>query len=112
LLLQRAARDQVEDKHLALLADAIDTADALLDRHRVPGHVEVDQRVAELDVAPLAARLGAQQNGGMVAELGDRRVFLRSAQAAVEARERQPRLVKAPADAGERLAGLDEDELL
>src|SRR5262249_26696541 len=48
LLLDRAPRDQVEDEHLAALTDAVDAADPLLDRHRVPRHVEIDQRVAEL----------------------------------------------------------------
>ena len=112
LLLQRAARDQIEHEHLAVLADAVDAADALLDRHRVPGHVEVDQGVAELDVAPLAARLRAQQDRGMVAKLGDGRVLLRAAQAAVEAREGQAGLGKTIGDMGERLAGMHEDELL
>ena len=88
LLLQRAARDQIEDEDLAVLADAVDAADALLDRHRVPGHVEIDQGIAELDVAPFAARLRAQQDRRMVAKRGDGRVLLRPAQAPVEARER------------------------
>src|SRR5262249_18412412 len=57
LLLQGAARNQIEHEHLPVLADAIDAAYALFDRHRVPGDVEIDQGVAELDVAPLSARL-------------------------------------------------------
>ena len=56
-VLDRAGGDQVEDEHLARLADPVDAADALFDRHRIPRDVEVDQRVAELQVAPLAARL-------------------------------------------------------
>src|SRR5262245_58359693 len=48
----------------------------------------------------------------MVTELGDGRVFLRTAQAAVEAREGHSRLRKTIGDMGERLAGMDEDQLL
>src|SRR2546421_190818 len=41
-LLQRIAGHEVEHEYLALLADSIDAPDALLDRHRIPGHVEID----------------------------------------------------------------------
>ena len=43
LILQRSARDEVEHEDLPMLADAVDTANALLDRHRIPGHIEVDR---------------------------------------------------------------------
>jgi len=36
-ILDRAGSDQVEDEHLARLADPVDAPDALLDGHRVPG---------------------------------------------------------------------------
>src|SRR4051812_3583066 len=62
LLLERVAGDEVEHEDLAALPDAIDAPDALLDRHRIPRHVEIDQGVAELDVAALAARLRAQED--------------------------------------------------
>ena len=67
-LLQGVAGDEVENEHLARLADAVDPADALLDRHRIPGHIEVDERVAELDIAALAAELGAKKHRHAVAE--------------------------------------------
>ena len=101
LLLQRAAGHQIEHEDLALLADAVDTADALLDRHRIPRHVEIDERVAELDVAPLAAGLGAQQHRHAVAEVGDGGILVGAAEAALEA-ARMP-CPPAPADRrGER----------
>src|SRR5262245_40425512 len=60
--------DEVEHEDFALLADAIDASDALLDRHRIPRHVEIDQRVAELDVAAFAAGFGTQEHRHPVAE--------------------------------------------
>src|SRR6266566_3084413 len=51
VLLQRVAGDEVEHEYFALLANAIDASDALLDGHRIPGHVEIDEGVAKLDVA-------------------------------------------------------------
>ena len=98
LLLERAAGHEIEHEHLALLADAIDAADALLDRHRIPRHVEIDQRVAELDVAAFAARLGAKQHRHLVAERGDGGVLVGAAQA----RRRSARTPSPPASAGRR----------
>ena len=58
-----ARRDEVDDRHgLALLAVAVDAADALLDPHRVPRQVVVDEEVAELEVEALAADFGRQQH--------------------------------------------------
>src|SRR5262245_25692978 len=48
----------------------------------------------------------------MVTKLGDGRVLLRAAQAAVEAREGHTRLRKTIGDMGEGLAGMYEDQLL
>ena len=89
VILDGAGGDEVEDEHLARLADPVDAADALLDRHRVPGNVEVDQRVAELQVAPLAAGFGAQQHRDVVAERVDRGVLLRAGHIAGELSERR-----------------------
>src|SRR5579862_3677114 len=58
-LLQGATADQVEYIHLTSLPNPVDAPDALLDRHRIPRHVEIDHSVAELDVAALTAGLGA-----------------------------------------------------
>ena len=87
LLLQGAARHQIEDEHFPILTDTIDTADALLDRHRIPGYVEIDQCVAELNVAPLAAGFRREQNRHVFAEFGNRCIFCRCAQATVKARK-------------------------
>jgi hypothetical protein len=37
----------------------VDTTDTLLDRHRIPRDIEVDQRIAELQVESLACGLAA-----------------------------------------------------
>jgi hypothetical protein len=61
----------VEHEDFALLADAVDASYALLDRHRILRHVEIDQRAAELDVAAFAAGFGTQEHRNLVAERGD-----------------------------------------
>ena len=71
LLLQRPTGHEIEYEYLALLTNAIDASDTLLDGHRIPRHVEIDQRIAELHVAPLAAGFGREQNRHMVAERGN-----------------------------------------
>ena len=47
------------------LADTVDATDALLDPHRVPRHVVVDHRAAELEVQSLGGGVGAQQDVGL-----------------------------------------------
>src|SRR5262249_15654968 len=111
-LLQRIAGHEIEHKYLALLADSIDASDALLDRHRIPGHVEIDQRVAELDVAAFAARFSAKQHRHALAERGDGGVLVRAAQAALEAREGEAFPCQEVGDVSERLAIVDEDQFL
>jgi len=57
---------QVDDLHLLVgLADTVDTANALLHPHRVPGHVVVDQGSAELEVQALSCGIGAEQDLGL-----------------------------------------------
>src|SRR5215210_3949710 len=87
VLFKRAARDRVEDEDFARLADAVDAADALLNRHRVPRQVEVDERVAELQVAPLAARLGREQERCFRLESRDCFVLFRPAHRALKAHD-------------------------
>ena len=53
-----AGRQEADDGDAALLAVAMDAADALLDALRVPRQVVVDDRVAELEVQALGARFG------------------------------------------------------
>ena len=63
------ARDEVDDGDVALLAVAMAAPDALLDALRVPRQVVVDDRLAELEVQPLRAGLGADEDLRARAEL-------------------------------------------
>jgi hypothetical protein len=91
-LLDAAREAEVEDVHLTCLADAVHAADALLDRHRVPGEIVVDHRPAELEIAALAADLTRQQHLRVPLERRDRGVFLDCRQAAVKHGHAKPRL--------------------
>ena len=54
--------DEVPDKNaLGLLADAVDSSDALFNAHRVPGQVVVDDQAAELQVHALGSDVGADK---------------------------------------------------
>ena len=46
------------------LTQSVDSTDSLLHSHRVPGHVVVHERAAELEVQALGGRLGAEQDIG------------------------------------------------
>ena len=64
--LDRAFVVEVHDTDSRMaLADPVDAADPLLDPHRVPGHVVVDQRAAELEIQPLGGGVGAQEQIGV-----------------------------------------------
>ena len=52
---------------LVLLSDPVDAPDALFDAHGIPGHVEVDQHPAYLEVESLAHRLGSHQDPDLIA---------------------------------------------
>ena len=52
---------QVEDLDYFVLTDAVYASDPLLDSHRIPWQVVVDQKVAELEVPALATSLGGDQ---------------------------------------------------
>src|SRR5204863_5282744 len=65
-----------------------------------------------LNAAALAAGFRAEQHRDVVAEVGDRRILLRSAQAAVETREPRTGSREKAGEAAERLARMNEDELL
>src|SRR5439155_12322246 len=69
VFLERVSNDQIEDKNLPFLPDSMQPPDTLLNRHRIPRQIEVDQRVAELKVASLAAGFGAYQKRNLSAEL-------------------------------------------
>src|SRR5258708_655338 len=58
-----AGRNEIDDCHcLALLAIAVDPSNALLDPHRIPREVVVDEQIAELEVQALAAHLGGEHH--------------------------------------------------
>ena len=49
--LNRVLVVQIDDPDIGeTLADSIDAPDALFDPHRVPGHIVVHQRAAELEI--------------------------------------------------------------
>ncbi len=53
---------EVDGTHHMGLANAVDAADSLLQAHRVPGHIEVDDHMAELQVQALTAGVGRDQH--------------------------------------------------
>src|SRR6185436_6283683 len=66
------------------LPEAMHAADSLLDAHRVPRQVVVDDDVRELEVASLAARLGRDQERDRAAEALERLLLLLPRLLAVE----------------------------
>ena len=58
-----AGCQEADDSDAALLAIPVDAADALLDALGVPRQVVVDDRVAELEVQPLSAGFGRDEDG-------------------------------------------------
>ena len=62
----RALVVQVDDADgCVCLTDVVDAADTLLDPHRVPQHIVVDHRAAELEVQAFGGSIGAQQYVGL-----------------------------------------------
>jgi hypothetical protein len=45
-----------------LLPDAVDAADALLDLHRIPRQIVIDQEIGSLEIEPLGRGVGADQD--------------------------------------------------
>jgi len=54
MVLEATCGAEIENLHLASLADTMEASDALLDLHRVPGKVEVDHHMAKLQIKALA----------------------------------------------------------
>ncbi len=79
-------RTEVADLDRHAPADAVEAADALLHRHRVPRQVEENEARAELEVAAFAAALGRDQQARALglAEARDLDVALRRGQVLVE----------------------------
>src|SRR5215218_3932545 len=63
-LLDRACDPEVENLNRIGLTDSVDAADTLLNAHRVPWEVVVDEQVAKLKITSLTAGLGAQEDAG------------------------------------------------
>ena len=113
-LLDRSLDRQVDDRDGMALPDPVDAADALLDAHRVPRQVVVDHRVAELEVAALAAGLGGDQDprSRLVTEGGDGIVLLCRLELTVEHADGPAGLAELPGDVRLRVAELREDQNL
>src|SRR5579885_37749 len=112
LLLDRATGDEIEHEHFPLLADAVDTADALLDRHGVPWHVEIDEGVAELEIASLAPGFGGNQDRYLIPERSDRSVLVRAAEGSLEAGKANASVIQQVREMRHGLAIADEHDLL
>ena len=66
--LASARRDEMEGVNRAPLADAIHAADALLEAHRIPRKLDVDDEAAALvQVQPLTGRVGGEENRSRLA---------------------------------------------
>ena len=82
------------------LAVTVDAAHPLLEPYGIPGDVDVDEHVAELEVDPLAGRLGRHQDLSLLLELtlgvdaGARRVAVADLHPAVNLRDRQAPLAE------------------
>ena len=73
-LVDRVLVDQVEDRHLLLrLAQSVDTADSLLETHRIPWQVVVHHDRAELEVHTFTADFGGEQDPNVVGVLEPRK---------------------------------------
>ena len=62
LLLDGVPRDQVGDQDVVDLPDPVQSADPLLDLHRIPRQIDVDHDVAELQIPSLTGGFGAEQD--------------------------------------------------
>ncbi len=102
---------RIDDRHDVFLADAIETPDALLDTHRIPGQVVIDHRVRELQVPAFAAGLGGDQHlwTRLVAEPRYSGVLLCWLQLSVEKPDR-PLLAENSCQVRLRVAKLGEDQ--
>ncbi len=111
-----AGGDQVDDHHVAPLAVAVDAPQALLETRRVPGDVVVDHQPAELQVDPLAGRVGGDEEAVAAgpAEAVDLRLARRPRHAPVDRGDpaRVADALEPPDQVLDRVAVLAEDEPL
>ena len=61
-------QDEVDCPHNMWLPDSVHSANSLLDAHRIPWHIEVDDDMAELEVQPFAASIGRNQDTRIAGE--------------------------------------------
>jgi len=61
VLLKGVLLNEVVDVHRVLLTDVMQAAGALFDLHRIPGQIEVDEAVAELEVAAFGVAVRQEQ---------------------------------------------------
>src|SRR6185503_15573910 len=89
--------NQVERVHRARLTDAVDAADALLEPHRIPRQLEVDDQAASpMQVEPLRSRVGGKKKRrGGTREFAQRRGAFLATEAAVEEDRRHGNAVTA-----------------
>src|SRR3972149_4095066 len=56
MVFNRLSDRKIENKDISGLTDPVQPPDPLFDPHRIPGEIQVDERIAELQVSALAAR--------------------------------------------------------
>ena len=62
------ARNQMEDVHRPALPDSVDPADALLEPHRIPRQLEIDDEPTRpLEIESLAGGVGREQKAAAAA---------------------------------------------
>ena len=104
--------DQVERLHRELLADAVHTPDPLLDPHRIPRQIVVDDDVGELQVQTFATGIGRNENAGLLCELPLDSPPLLQVHRAVEANDREAVLLQELPQHVLRRHELGEDQVL
>src|SRR3990172_3946726 len=56
MVFNRLSDRKIEDENISSLTDPVQPPDPLFDPHRIPREIQVDERIAELQVSALAAR--------------------------------------------------------
>ncbi len=64
----RVFQHKVDGAHHMALADTVHAANALLNAHGVPGHVKVNNHMAELQIQTFTASIGRHQNPDLLRE--------------------------------------------
>ena len=93
------------------LADPVEADDALFDLHGVPGQIEIDECVAELEVFPFATGLGREEDGDVPGKSCDLSVLFRIAHLAVKEGVGNFMRLQSLADMIQSLEVFDKDDL-